>query len=252
MRNEVPGQSLCRLLQGAMLFSFLLFITPIVEAETLDIHDAVNTYASLTNTTVTMSGRAELRITGTGDPIPGCLIQLNSPDAWLLMTGILPSQVSSTFLSRVRVNGAGAVLDSNARVVQYADGAVVIPQGPNFSPMEVYDGRFFSGPSKRLYSYVGYNNALLGPLAGTIGSFKLKRGYVATFAQQENGSGISRCYVAQDGDLEVGLLPSALETNIHYVRIFPWRWSSKKGIAGNIEAGLNVQWLYNWNLDRNS
>ncbi len=233
-------------------FALLPLFPLLAASQTLDIHDAVRTYATLSNTTVTMSGRAELRITGTGDPIPGSVIHLNSPDAWLLMTELAPSQVASTFLSRVRVNGANAVLDSNVRVAQYAQGAVVIPQAPNFSPLEVFDGRFFTGSSRRLNSYVEYESASLGTMATAIGSFKLKRGYTATFAQQENGTGISRNYVAQDGDLEVGLLPAALENNIRYVRVFPWRWVGKKGIAGNIESGLNIDWLYNWNLDRNS
>src|SRR5437870_4171148 len=121
-----------------LLLAALVHCCLTARAQTLDIRDAVRTYATLTNTTVTMSGRAELRITGTGDPIPGCVIQLNSPDAWLLMTGILPSQAASTFLSRVRVNGANAALDGNCRVVQYGQGAVVIPQGPDFAPLEIF------------------------------------------------------------------------------------------------------------------
>jgi hypothetical protein len=230
-----------------------LFLFPMLTAaQTLDVHDAVRFYATLSNTTVTMTGRAELRITGAGDPIAGSVIHLNSPDAWLLMTGIAPSQVAATFLSRVRVNGANAVLDSNVRVVQHAQGAVVIPQAPDFSPLEVFDGRHFTGPSKKLDSYVAYNSALLGSMSSNVASFKLKRGYMVTFAQEENGTGISRNYVAQDGDLEVGRLPAALENNIRYVRIFPWRWVGKKGVAGNIESDLNVDWLYNWNLNRNS
>ena len=42
----------------------------------------------------------------------------------------------------------------------------------------------------------------------TISSFKLKRGYMATLAQNENGTGLSRTYVAQDGDMDVSLLPA--------------------------------------------
>jgi hypothetical protein len=235
----------------AILICFFVF--PIFAvAQTLDIHNAVKSYVTLSNTTVTMTGRSELRITGTGNPIAGSIIHLNSPDAWLLLPSIVPSQVASTLLNRVRVNGANAVLDGNVRVVQYAQGAVVIPQSPDFSPLEVFDGRYFTGPSKKLDSYVAYDDARLGSMATNIASFKLKRGYMVTFAQEENGTGISRNYVAQDGDLEVGRLPAALENSIRYVRIFPWRWVGKKGVAGNIESDLNVDWLYNWNLNRNS
>ena len=234
-----------------VLLAALVLSSPAAMAQTVDLHDAVRTFPGLTNTTVTMSGRAELRITGAGDPLPGCVVHLNSPDAWLLLSGLRPSQ-ASPLLGRMRVNGVNAVRDANVRVVQFGAGTVVIPHSADFLPMEVFGNRYFTGPSKRLAQFTHYDDAMLGARAGAIGSFKLKRGYMATFAQQENGAGLSRCYVAQDGDLEVGRLPPSFETNIHFVRVFPWRWTSKKGIAGNIESGLNVDWLYNWNLDRNS
>ncbi len=235
------------------LLSLALLLFPLLaRAQTLDLHDTVRTFTGVTNTTVTLSGRAELRVTGAGDPLPGCVVHLNSPDAWLLLNNLAPSSVASSFLGRVRVNGANAVLNSNVRVVPYAQGTVVIPHAPDFAPLEVFGNRYFTGPSKRLSQFAHYDTAKLGARAGAIGSFKLKRGYMATFAQQENGAGLSRNYVAQDGDLEVGRLPPSFETNIHFVRVFPWRWTGKKGIAGNIESGLNVDWLYNWSLDRNS
>ena len=43
-----------------------------------------------------------------------------------------------------------------------------------------------------------------------ISSFKLKRGYMATFAEFETGNGQSRNYVAADGDMEISVLPAAL------------------------------------------
>ena len=236
----------------AAFLAMLLFLPLLASAQTLDIRDAVKSFATLSNTTVMMSGRAELRVTGTNDPFPGCVIHLNSPDAWLLLPSVAPSQVASTFLGRVRVNGANAVLDGNVRVVQFAQGAVVVPHAPEFSPLEVFDGRHFTGLARKLDSYVQYNVAQLGAMATNVASFKLKRGYQVTFASQENGTGFSRNYVAQDGDLEVGRLPAELENSNRFVRVFPWRWVGKKGIAGNIEANLDVDWLYNWNLDRNS
>ncbi|MEZ5304078.1 MAG: glycosyl hydrolase [Verrucomicrobiales bacterium] len=128
----------------------------------------------------------------------------------------------------------------------------MLPHGDAFAPLEVFPERYFAGRSKRLSSYTAYGNALLGDTASAFRSFRLKRGYLATFATEENGTGTSRCYVAADGDLEIGRLPSALEDNLHYVRIFPWRWVTKKGVGGNIEGGMNVGWTYNWNIDRTS
>ena len=236
----------------SFLFALGLLLPVHATAQTLDLHDAVRSAVTLTNTTATLTGRSELRLTGTGDPLAGSEVHLNSTEAWLRLTRISPSSVAGALLGRVRVNGLPAVLDGNVRVVSHGEGTVVIPQGPAYPPLEVFNRRYFTGSSQRLSTYVAYDDNRLGRMAGAIGSFRLKRGYMATFAQQENGGGISRCYVAQDGDLDVGRLPSSLENNVHFVRVFPWRWVTKKGIAGNIESGLNVQWLYNWNLDRGS
>lgn len=245
-----------RALRGALarwLMLPLLLCAPLLAVgQTLTISNDIQTVATLTTTTVTMTAKAELHVTGTGDPIPGCIVNLNSADAWFFMDNLQPSVVASTFLSRVRVNGAAAVLDANVRVVQYFLGTVVIPHAPSFAPMEVFDGKNFTGPSKLLTQYTAYNDTTLGALKMAVSSFKLKRGYTATVAQQENGTGISKNYVAADGDIEVSVLPVALDNAIRFVRIFPWRWVSKKGIAGNIEGNLNVKWLYNWNLDRTS
>ena len=190
------------------VFAVVCLLPLIAAGQTLNINNDSQTYATLTNTVVTLTGRAELRITGTGDPIPGCTIHLNSPDAWFYLTNIVPSTVSSTFLSRVRVNGANAVLDSNVRVVQYAMGAVVIPHAPSFAPLEVFDGRYFTGSSKQLDSYVDYNDVRLGDdearrsVRSSSSAVTWRRS-----RSSENGTGVSRNYVAQDGDLEVGRLP---------------------------------------------
>lgn len=221
-------------------------------AQTLSITDDVQTHATLANTAVTLSGRAELRVTGTGDPIPGCTVALNSADAWLFLTNLKPATVASTFLSRVTVNGAAAVLDSNVRVVQYGVGAVVIPHAPSFAPLTVFEGRSFTGASRPLAPYTAYGWEELGSLNDAISSFKLKRGYMATLARNPDGSGASRNYIASDGDLEIGVLPTALNDSVSFVRIFPWRWVTKKGTCDTDPAALNASWNYNWNINSNS
>lgn len=223
-----------------------------VQAQTLTVTDDIQSFSVLTSTAATLSGKAELRLTGTGDVLPGSTVNLASSDAWLIFTEIPPSTVQSTFLNRIRVSGSAAVLDSNVRIVQFGSGAVVIPHAPSFQPLQVYAGRYFRGSMWPLNQYTAYNAALLGAAASNIGSFKLKRGYMATFATSENGVENSRCYLAQDGDMEVSRLPAALEDSIVYVRVFPWRWVSKKGIAGNIASAVKAHWYYNWNLDQNS
>lgn len=236
----------------SFLFAILSLLGWSATAQTLTITNGVQTYSTLNNTTVTMAGRCELRVTDGTSPLTGCVINLNSADVWLFLTGIKPSVVAASYLSQVRVSGAVAVADSNVRVVQYAQGTAVIPQPSTFKPLQVFSGQNFQGVSSNLALYTYYTGTGLGALNHAIRSFKLKRGYMATFAQNVNGTGLSKVYIAQDGDLEVSLLPSSLDNSFSFVYVLPWRWVTKKGIAGNIENGLNVSWKYNWNLDQNS
>ena len=124
-----------------------------ISAQTLTITNGVQIYASLTNTTVTMSNRCELRVTSTNAPIAGCTINLNSTDAFLVLPGILPSVVASSYLGQVRISGAAAVADSNCRVVEYAMGAIVLPHSSSFQPLTVYSAPYFNGASLSLGQY---------------------------------------------------------------------------------------------------
>ena len=211
----------------------------------------LQTVATLAQRKVTLIGTTELHVTGSGDPLPGSSVHFTTPDGWLFMEKIPPSAVGATFLDRMWVNGAPAALDTNVRVVQYESGAVIIPHGPDFAAMTVFNGKALTGPSMPLQCYVPYDDAKLGTVKA-ISSFRLKRGYMATIAQQENGTGVSRNYVAQDHDLEVKTLPAELDGKIRFVRIFPWRWVSKKGVAGGIWQKLNVGWYYDWNIAHDS
>ena len=237
----------CRLLLVVALF-------PQAVSAQIVITNGVQTYSTLTSTTVTMSNRCELRVTSATTPLSGCTINLNSSDAWLFLTGIKPSVVASTYLGQVFVSGAAAVADSNVRVVQYGQsGAVVIPQPPSFQPLTAFSGPHFTGTSAAYGQYVYYTGTGLGTMDQNISSFKLKRGYMAVMAQNTAGNGFSKCYIAQDGDLEISVLPATLENHIRFIYVTPWRWVSKKGIAGNPgNSLLNVNWWYDWNIDQTS
>jgi hypothetical protein len=214
--------------------------------------NGVTTLTNLVNTTVTMNGRCELRLLSAANPISGCVIELNSPDAFLVLQNVKPS-LASGYLPQLRVNGASAIENSNCRLAQYGgSGTIVIPHGPAFQPLQLFDGPHFTGASISLRPHSYYTGPELRELNGASSSLKLKRGYMATLAQNEDGSGPSRNFVAQEADVEVSLLPSSLENRVRFVFVAPWRWTSKKGIAGNIERPLNVQWKYNWNISENS
>ncbi|HHY85420.1 MAG TPA: hypothetical protein GYA07_07775 [Verrucomicrobia bacterium] len=231
---------------------FLLCCLLSARGQTLNITNGVHSFAALNNTVVTLAGRSELHLTNAVNPMPGSEIHLNSPDAWFFLDNIQPSVVASTYLGQIRVNGAPAVLNSNVRVVQYVMGTVVIPQPAGFAPLEVFSGDHFTGASRQLGVYVYYTDTVLGTMNDSISSFKLKRGYMATFAQNSTGTGISRVFIAQDADLEVSVMPPGLDDSVSFVRVFPWRWVAKKGWAGGVEPLVKPHWNYDWDNVANS
>jgi len=175
---------------------------------------------------------------------------LNSIDSWLFLPAVKPSLAATNYLGQVKISGAVAVADSNCRVVQYGqNGAVVIPQASSFQPLTVFTGAQFAGTATPYSQWIYYTGAGMT----NISSFKLKRGYQAVLAQSANGANYSQCYVAQDGDLEVGVLPATLNKQVRFIYVTPWRWTGKKGIAGNPSLSwLNLLWWYDWNIDQSS
>jgi hypothetical protein len=219
----------------------------------LNLNDQALTFSTLPNTTVTMTGRAELRVTGVGNVLNGSVVNLNSQDAWLILTNVAPSAVNAAMLSQIRVNGAAAVRGVNVRIVQYEMGAVVIPHAPSLQPLQTFSLPEFAGTSQSFGQYVYYDTAgELGAMNLNISSFKLKRGYMATIATNANGSGSSRVYVAQDHDLDVSILPGTFDNAIRYIYVTPWRWVSKKGASDLSPAILDAAWNYNWDNNQSS
>ncbi len=216
----------------------------------LSLTNGVQKFGLLSGVNVTLSNRCELWVTNAAAPLANCVISLNSVDAWLFLPNVKPSVVASTYLGQLRVNGASAVTGANCRVVQYGqNGAVVIPQSANFQPLTAYSGAEFNGAATAYGQWTYYTGAAYTNLS----SFQLKRGYQAVLAQSANGANYSQCYIAQDGDLEVGVLPATLSQQVRFIYVTPWRWTSKKGIAGNPPtSSLNVGWWYDWNIDQNS
>ncbi|MCS2958784.1 hypothetical protein NXX53_20850 [Bacteroides salyersiae] len=51
---------------------------------------------------------------------------------------------------------------------------------------------------------------------------------MATMATEPDGMGYSRCFIADDADLEIRELPAELNGKVSFIRVFQWEWASKK------------------------
>lgn len=178
-------------------------------------------------------------------------IDIQNSDAVVIFTALKPSEVKSDWLSYISLNGTTAT-SNNAWTGIYQNGAIVYPHTKKtFQPLTVYTEEDFGGESSSDWTpYTFYNSSsALGDFENNVRSFKLKRGYMVTFACMSTGLGYSRCFIAQDADLEVSALQSQLSGKVGFIRVFPWNRATKKGYAGNAtdaNSALNTTWHYGW------
>jgi hypothetical protein len=116
--------------------------------------------------------------------------------------------------------------------------------------LKMYSGYDFKGDVNEVYC--GYYNGGLGAYEDWGVSFTLEKGYMATFAQDVNGLGFSKIFIAQDNDLEINL-PADLQGSISFIRVSPWFPVGKKGsLGGDVKwssaNNYNTTWHYSWGL----
>lgn len=200
------------------------------------------------DTDFTVPGKTDVHFTGDPTPMLNSSVALNSNDAWLFLDHIKPSVAISDWSDKITINGAALSNNVNARISIYKDGAVIIPNGnlTDQSALQVFTEANLAGSSKTLAIQTYHNN--LAEFDNAIKSFKLKRGYMATFGNNANGTGYSRVFIANDEDLIINSLPNELNAKVSFIRIFRWDWVSKKGKAGWSPAKLNSTWYYDWNI----
>ncbi|RXK60556.1 T9SS type A sorting domain-containing protein [Lacibacter luteus] len=200
------------------------------------------------NTNFVVAGKTELHLTGDYSPLVNSTVALNSNDAWLFFDNIKPSTVKANWLDKVTINGVSANNNPGVRVAIYKNGTVVIPNGALTSQaaLEVFKEQNLEGDTRTFEIETYHNN--LGEYNNSIRSFKLHRGYMATFANNADGSGYSRVFIANDSDLVVNAMPAGLDTTVSFIRVFRWDWISKKGKAGWSPAKVGATWYYDWNI----
>ena len=223
---------------------------------------AANTKQTIGQVTdaVTLTADVDFIITGT-EPFAtaGSVDIVNTEHAVVIFRDIKPSVVIKDFLANVYINGEQAQSDVNCQVKMYAQGAIVFPYGSDFKPLTVFSEPNFGGESVNefgLENSGGFMNTLTAAkLNNRIRSFKLKRGYMVTFALGTGGWGYSRCLIGDQEDLEMAEMPANMDSRISSYRLFKWQNAQKKGLASDTGTGansaLNTSWCYTWSTGTN-
>ena len=214
------------------------------------------TTVSQVSRSVTVSTAVDYKVTSATPFTSAGSVNITNDRAVLILASVKPSAVVSSWMAFIKVNGAAAVNGTNCQVKMYAGGAIVLPYGDNVSPLTCYSEPGFTGEACSSYttgSDGGYMKTLgNGELPNRIRSFKLRRGYMVTFATGTAGWGYSRCFIADDVDLEMATMPAVLDAKISSYRIFKWNDAQKKGLAANtdgtVAGALNASWAYTWGV----
>ena len=174
---------------------------------------------------------------------------LNFLDAasWVYLHNETPDALMQK-LGNIRINHVAGILDQNFRINQYYQkGSVVRPLSTAHAPLKIFSGTAQTGNFASLQEDIIYSAASIpGGMDNATRSFVLKRGFMATFAINSNGTGKSKVYIASEKDLKIDALDVALQGNVSFIRVVPWNWVIKKGTGGFYDQ-LNAGWFYNWN-----
>lgn len=180
----------------------------------------------------------------------------NTDHAVVIFQSIRPSHVLNQKIldGHVFINGEQAVNGVNCQVRMYAHGSIVFPYAKDIKPLTVYSAQNYGGTAVNDFGLEhsgGFMNTLSeAKLNNQIRSFKLKRGYMVTFATGKNGWGYSRCFIADKEDLEVDTLPAVFDCRISSYRVFQWHDVQKKGLASDTGFGYNemlgTTYCYDW------
>ena len=226
-----------------------ILCTPVLWAQ-----NAIQTVEQVTGT-VELATPVDYVITGTTPIVTTGSVDIQNDDAVLIFLYVRPATVKSSYLSRVKINGTKATSGQNCWVEIYKNGTIVYPhKETDFKPLTVYYENNFEGePYNNFTPYTKYTS---GEWVDQIKSFRLKRGYMATIGTNASGQGWSKCFIAQDADLNIDFSKVAYGKYISgkagFIRVFPWRNVTKKGTGGspgNRHRELNTTWMYGWNGD---
>lgn len=231
----------------------LLMILAIASTSSIFAANTTKTVSQVTSA-VSLTEAVDYHITNTTPFATAGSIDIQNPDAVVIIDNIKPSVVLAKHLTYININGETAVNGENCQVRMYNTGAIILPHGKDFKPLTVYSEQNFEGTAVSDFGLEhnnGYMNTLSNAkLNNAIRSFKLKRGYMVTFSIGANGRGYSRCFIADKEDLEFAILPAVLDKRISSYRIFKWLDAQKKGLANDTgyesTQKLNVSWCYSF------
>jgi hypothetical protein len=174
-------------------------------------------------------------------------IDFLSPLGWIKTEAVDPLSFQNDHLARCSVNQVSASYPSSIRLDNYyAAGTVIRANDPDAAPLLLFAQDSMQGsPTEVIIDQVHGGSSIPNGMNNQTRSFLLKKGFMATLAVQEEGTGKSKVFIASESDLAVETMPDVLAAGVSFIRVVPWNWVSKRGTGGDI-SGLQNTWFYQW------
>ncbi|MBL3658796.1 glycosyl hydrolase [Fulvivirga sediminis] len=220
-----------------------------VYSASLTVYDNYSATMPTFSDSVKLTGVGQITLTSSSAPIVGGVIDFATTDTWVYFPNMVPSAVVNGPLAHMTIEGKAPVLGDNIRVTNYLEGAMVMAHASDYAALTVYAEGSQTGSSMDLVINQHYKTAELGAMNDNIESFILRRGYMATFAANADGTGGSRVYIADDTDVIIDEMPEGLVNTTSMVVVRQWRWTTKKGWRGSVADAdrFNCGSFYDYN-----
>ena len=182
----------------------------------------------------------------------GLLITFESNKSWIRLFNLDPSSAYYYYHDNFIQENQLLSYPDNLRIDNYYNGSIIRPHNDNSSYLTVFSENNFNGEFGNIFNNdVFQDESIPNGLNNEISSFILKKGFMATFAENNDGTGNSKVFIASEDDILIDELSEYLDNKISFIRVLPWNWVSKKGTAGDIQY-MNNDWFYKWSNNGDS
>ena len=202
---------------------------------------------------IILNNSAYLNITDIYPIFEGISVHFNSNESWIRFYNLDPSSAFYYYHDNIFYEDQQLSYPENIRFDNYYNyGSIVRINSDEFSNLRVFSENSLSGESANISNNTVFQGeSIPNNLNNNVSSFKLNKGYMATFAENEDGTGKSKVFIASENDVIINLLPEYLNNKISFIRVIPWNWVTKKGTAGDTES-MNNNWFYKWSNNGSS
>ena len=202
---------------------------------------------------IILNNSAYLNLTDIYPIFEGISVNFNSNVSWIRFYNLDPTSAFYYYHDNIFYNDQQLSYPENVRFDNYYnDGSIVRINSDEYSNLSIFSENNLEGESANVINNTVFDGeSIPNNLNDDVSSFKLNKGYMATFAENEDGTGKSKVFIASENDITINILPEYLDNKISFIRVIPWNWVTKKGTAGDTES-MNNNWFYKWSNNGSS